>query len=1048
MSEHFEKIIERAKQEIQRLTIELKAEKQRTAIASEYSNFALWEYDIATDICYQHKKLDGKYADILEPIVHFRDTVISWGIVCTEDLPVFKHFCDDMKAGKKKVGCDVRVVDDNGDTVWYRYEGKTVYDEDGNPVKVVGRTLDVTQEKGGKSETADAKKDPLTKTYSPEVFRDLIAEKRGGIKRYNSAALMCIGIDDFRGIETRAGKEYADYIQKTVAEILLGFCSAERDSLLTRIRDGEFLLYLGLTGNRSLDEIAQRIIVMVREHEYKGESAAISMGVSMLKSAKKLEETYNEAAVALGEAVKSGGGCFVRYSMAMSMRLYDRPSELSLDADSTTLSGGAARVYGYIIRAFCSPNERTALIKEAFKAAGQIIGASTICIYYKKNGGYERSRIFCSEDRLESECPGLEISGSEEYLEAVFGDENAVRIHSADIMYNELRLVNGAVCAECRATRFDGHIDILFAAVFASSFELNDGDIQVLDVLETALSAMYRDYENSMAENVRQHLNTTAMSNHRMEDFSIIPGTFEVDDVGDNAAEHYELCKGDICYKKVRGLDAPCDGCPAVQLEQKGILFASSAYYFEKERRWLDVTASVGESVDGERRYIISSTDITDCLGMIQMSDQLTGLMTFNAFTAEALRLTAMQGDTNGMLMVVINIANFNRLNEDKGYELGDSILITMADIVQQCIGEGELLCRSEDSRFTALLRSADIHGFESRMNIMLNSIQKQIYDKFQVRIYLLAGVCDMGDAQVGVMGAVDRAIGAQKTIRDRSFYTENLIAFYDSVMREKIEERRFIESNMLAALENNEFNVYYQPKVNIDTGKVVGAEALVRWKRPDGSIISPGKFVPIFEENGFVTEMDFAIYRQAVADIARWLRMGIEVPLISLNVSRRHLADDNFCDKFNALVDGLGVPHDYIELEITESLLTENLNKLVDVAEWFKGRDYRISIDDFGSGYSSLNLITMLPFDTLKIDGGFFLRNDLTDKNKKVITSVVSLAKSLNLETVSEGVETQKQVDFLKELGCDMIQGFFYYKPMAGEDFEKLLAAQSNIPV
>ena len=168
-------------------------------------------------------------------------------------------------------------------------------------------------------------------------------------------------------------------------------------------------------------------------------------------------------------------------------------------------------------------------------------------------------------------------------------------------------------------------------------------------------------------------------------------------------------------------------------------------------------------------------------------------------------------------------------------------------------------------------------------------------------------------------------------------------------------------------------------------------------------------------------------------------------MPLISLNVSRHHLADDNFCEKLNALVDNVGVPHDLIELEITESLLTENLDKLVETVTWFKDKGFRISIDDFGSGYSSLNLITMLPFDTLKIDGGFFLRNDLTEKNKKVITSVVTLAKSLNLETVSEGVETQIQVDFLRDLGCDMIQGFFYYRPMPGNDFHELLRAQTE---
>ena len=572
-------------------------------------------------------------------------------------------------------------------------------------------------------------------------------------------------------------------------------------------------------------------------------------------------------------------------------------------------------------------------------------------------------------------------------------------------------------------------------------------DMQIIDELANAMTEMYAMYVNSKLGELSGQLKNTIISNHRMEGFSLIPGTFVAEIVGENASEHYGMKPGDVCYKKMRGRDEPCINCPALQLDNSDKLFASSAYYDETDRRWLDVTASVEENSEGERRYIISSTDITDCLGNIRMADSLTGVMTFDVFTAEALKMTSGDnfGGTVGSFVAVINVADFRRINEEKSFELGNSILVSIAEIIQRCVGIGELLGRSEGSRFAALFRNTDKDEFTSRMNLMLNSIQRQIYEKLHTQIYLLAGVCDMNDDPVGFMGALDRAITAQKTIRDRAYYHENLVAFYDGALREKIKERRHIEANMISALENDEFHVFYQPKVNIATGRVVGAEALVRWIRPDNEIISPGKFVPIFEENGFITEMDFAIYRTAITDIKRWLREGIDVPLVSLNVSRHHLADDNFCEKLNALVDNIGVPHELIELEITESLLTENLNKLVETVTWFKDRGFRISIDDFGSGYSSLNLITMLPFDTLKIDGGFFLRNDLTEKNKKVITSVVTLAKSLNLETVSEGVETQVQVDFLRDLGCDMIQGFFYYKPMTGGDFHQLLQSQTE---
>lgn len=1045
VSEKILEDLEKARQEIKRLADALKNEQIKAEIVSEYSDYGVWEYDIASDICYQYKKLHGRFENNLDPIPHFYNTVVSWGIVNTEDLPVFKRFCDDMKAGKKAVGCDVRVVSDDGENVIFRYEGKTIFNDEGKPVKVIGRTLDATPRGNSSEKVQDQRKDSLTNTYTPDVFRGFIAEKRSGVNRYNSAALMCIGVDDFRGIAVRSGSDYTDSIQKTVANILIGISATERDSMVTRVSDGQFMLYLGFSENKSFDDTARKIVSTVRDHFFEGEPVSVSIGISTIQSEKKLEEIYTEASMALAEAVKSGGGCFMYYTMAMSVRLRDDPNDINFELDAATLSSGTTRVYDLIVRAFCSKTERIALVKEAIRAAGQCLGASGIFFYLRDGLLYERNQVYNSDEYFESERPALDITCTEEELLLMFGEETAMHIHSDDIMYNEMQLTNGAVFAECRAIRVEDHIDLLFAAVFDSRFELSEQDNQVLNVLENTLFKMCKDNEERTRELVRKHLRTTAISNHRVEAFSIIPGTFIIDDAGDNAADHYDITRGDICYKKMRGFDKPCENCPALQLEQNGTLFASSAYYHEKERRWLDITASVGENIYGEQRYIISSTDITDCLGKIQMTDRLTGLMTFNVFTSEALRLTANQENSNGLFAVVINVAEFNRINEEKGYELGDSILITIADILQRCVRDDELLCRSEDSRFALLLRNADFHEFEPRMNLIMSSVQRQVYDKLNVHIFLLVGVCDMSEENIGIMGAMDRAITAQKTIRDRLFYNENLIAFYDGVMREKIQERRYIESHMVDALKNGEFRVFYQPKVNIETGKVVGAEALVRWIQPDGTIVSPGKFVPIFEENGFVTEMDFAIYRQAVADIARWIRMDIDVPMISLNVSRRHLGDENFCEKFNALVDGLGVPHDIIDLEITESLLTENLNKLVDIATWFKERGYRISIDDFGSGYSSLNLITMMPFDTLKIDGGFFLRNDLTDKNKKVITSVVSLAKSLNLETVSEGVETQSQVDFLKDLGCDMIQGFFYYKPMPSSDFEEVISTQNK---
>ena len=1018
--------MERALEEIEKLKQQLRSERVLAALSSDFSNFGLWEYDIAEDTFCSIKKFNGTYLDEPEYIPNFRENMTGRGKILAEDLPEFNRFCDSLAHADNEVFCVIRVVGEAPGIVKVRFEGKAVFNEDGEPYKIAGRTIALTDGSSG-----DAGHDPLTGLSSPELFRDILAQKRSGINRYNSGAFLSVGVDKFRDIEAEQGREYSDYIQKCVAGIIEDALNSERDSAVTRIRSGEFLIYVSFINASAPDKLARRILDKVNGFAFEKVPAAVSIGIARLRQGRKLEDVYNKAAMALGEAQKSGGNCFMHYSITMGQTsVQDNYGSMS--------SGGASRVYELIIGAFCSDNDRSAIMRDAFSVAGQIVGASNIYMYNLYDPEHPSYMIYDATGLALDECPGIVINCSPDDISAVFGKSDNVRIHAAEDKITGLSLKNGAVCAECRATRFNGKISGFFAIIFNSRFELTDSDIRIISALQGALEKMTNLLESSKRDEKVQQLKDTIISDHRMEGFSIVPETFVIDVVGDNAAEHYNMRSGDICYKKMYGRSNPCENCPALKLDESEEVLASSAFYNEKESRWLDVTASVSENDQGERRYVVSSTDITDCLGKIQMKDSLTGVLTFDSFTAEALRLSAAPGSGDSFI-AVISFAEFRRINEKYGYETANSLLIAVAEIFGACLKPDELICRSTASRFIVMFKEDDSDEMFIRLSAILGSIHKQIFDRFKVAVYLVAGVC-CADDEINVMGALDRAVTAKNTVSDRSFYNRNHIVFYDGILREQLRERRQIEATMVGALKNDEFKVFYQPKVSINSGRIVGAEALVRWIRPSGETVSPGKFIPIFEQNGFITDMDFAIYRSAFSDISNWIAQGIKVPLISLNVSRYHLSDEHFVNKLDMLIKEIGVPHKYIELEITETLLTENLETLVDTVTLLKEKGFRISVDDFGSGYSSLNLITQMPFDTLKIDGSFFLKNELTERNKKVISSIVTLAKSLNLETVSEGVETDNQVDFLKELGCDIIQGFFYYKPMPSGDFEKLL--------
>jgi diguanylate cyclase (GGDEF)-like protein len=1047
--EELKKQLADARQQINNLRISVRAEELRVKISSEYSNFGLWEYDIAEDICYQYKKLNGRYETNLEPIVHFRDTVISWGSVCAEDLPVFNKFCDALERGDKEIGCEVRVINDDCDIVWFRYEGRTVFDDSGKPVRVIGRTLDVTAEKGGVGGKSDSRRDKLTGTYTEEAFAEDVRNKTSGSNRFVSSALIVARIDNFDGIGESFGHEFEEYVVKNTARMLLGLCACEHDSSVSYMGNGAFAVFVIFNNKAALDSIAAKINGAVSNYPF-GDNLRItvSVGISLLRNGKEFPAARSEANTAARFAGVKGGNCYAYYNSSMSVE--PAAEDCFAEDGASSFLKGAAKIYSLVAKVFADRENRVPLMTEAMREAGRFVSADTVLVYIFSDGESvcypTLVTIGGSAAQAPKAAPVCDIAALKENLAA----NGEMWLDSANVADNgTFGLANGAESAVVRAILSeDSQVIGYFMFGFAKRRTPTVSDLELLGMLSDSVNKLFAAYKQESAEAGKMRFSRAVINNLHVEGFSVIPGTYVVEKVGDNALSHYNVVPGDVCYKKVRGQSEPCRDCPIRQLE-RGMMSAVSTYYSEKDHRWIEVAASAEDNEKGETRYVIASTDITDCLGKVSASDVLTGLMSFDTFSAEAMRLTAQTHE--GYYVAVLNIADFRRINETLGYEFGNSLLIAVADILETAVGAGELLCRSEGSRFVALIKNNSQGELNTRLSQLLASIQKQVYEKCTKQIYLLVGIYEMSEESVGIMGALDRAIRAQKTVKDKTYYRENLVAYYDSKLRDELRNRQYIEAHMLEALDNDEFKVYYQPKVSIATGKIVGAEALVRWIRGNGEIISPGNFVPIFESNGFIADMDFAIYRHSIADIKRWLRNGIDVPLISLNVSRHHLKDDSFASKLNALVDGVGVPHDRIELEITESLLTDNLNQLVEVMTQLKNNGFRISVDDFGSGYSSLNLITLLPFDTLKIDGGFFLRNDLTDKNKKVISSVVTLAKSLNLETVSEGVETQVQVDFLRDLGCDMIQGYFYYKPMPSADFEKLIAAQTaqkSLPV
>lgn len=304
-------------------------------------------------------------------------------------------------------------------------------------------------------------------------------------------------------------------------------------------------------------------------------------------------------------------------------------------------------------------------------------------------------------------------------------------------------------------------------------------------------------------------------------------------------------------------------------------------------------------------------------------------------------------------------------------------------------------------------------------------------------------GVYFVEDGETNISTCLDKAMIAKTTVKRKylkvyEIYAENL--------KETLIEERDIEQEMHDALKNEQFKVYLQPKIELSTTKIVGAEALVRWQHPKKGLISPGVFIPIFEKNGFITELDMFVFTQVCKNFKRWENESFPTFPISINLSRVHLENPDFISELERITKEYEIEPNLIEIELTESAIFDNTKILFKIMQTLKSVGFKISMDDFGSGYSSLNMLKDMPIDVLKLDRQFFITVGDAKKSQIVVSSIVQMAKQLDIKVVSEGVETVEQAEFLRFIGCDMAQGFLFARPMPIEEYEKLILDRYSV--
>lgn len=424
--------------------------------------------------------------------------------------------------------------------------------------------------------------------------------------------------------------------------------------------------------------------------------------------------------------------------------------------------------------------------------------------------------------------------------------------------------------------------------------------------------------------------------------------------------------------------------------------------------------------------------------------DSLTHLWARSYFEKEANKLLKRYPNSK-FLLVESDIRGFKFINQNYGENQANSVLLLFSKMLyENTLKYDGILCRGYADHFFIMIKISSVHramhDFKAEVKKITTKAKKtdiSFIPKFGLAFYLPK----MKEEVQGVQILISRASFAKSTIKENALQQ---FAIYDDNVLQKSKNENFIESHMENALSNREFFVMYQPKIDLQTEKVVGAEALVRWQSPTLGFMPPNSFVPLFERNNFIVKLDFYVYDQVFKFIRKCMDNNEPTVPISVNVSRNHDKPEKFVHAFMALLKKYDIPPTLVEVELLERA-TLDKNLLRDITVMLQKEGFKVAMDDFGSGESSLNMLSTIPVNILKFDRSFLFANDsehgkLDHTSETFIETLVGLGKNLKKETIFEGVETEEQRDFLRKIKCDQVQGYFYSKPLREDEFMKFL--------